>query len=145
MRLYTDRLMRPTSAPANARRRIPLLSIALLVMGAVPVQAQSGSGQLSNVRTEYAQVLRVEPVYQTLRAYAMEQRCDNPAESAGVAQTNRNCRPTRVEREFQRPVAYDVDYIHRGVKYRSRLPIDPGKRLKVRISVTPDLPPAEKR
>ncbi len=123
---------------------MPLLSVALLFTATVSAQAQS-EGQLSNVRTEYAQVLRVEPVYQTLRAYAVEQRCDNPAESTGVAQTNRNCRPTRVEREFQRPVAYDVDYIHRGVKYRSRLPIDPGKRLKVRISVTPDLPPAEKR
>ena len=132
--------MRPTSATAVACLCLPSLFMATLC-----VQAQKDSGQLSNVRTEYAQVLRVEPVYQALRAYAVEQRCDNPAESAGVAQTNRNCRPTRVEREFQRPVAYDVDYIHRGVKYRSRLPIDPGKRLKVRISVTPDLPPAEKR
>lgn len=132
--------MRPTPATAVA-----CLCLQLLFVVAPRVQAQNDSGQLSNVRTEYAQVLRVQPVYQTLRAYAMEQRCDNPAESTGVAQTNRNCRPTRVEREFQRPVAYDVDYIHRGVKYRSRLPIDPGKRLKVRISVTPDLPPAEKR
>ena len=132
--------MRPTSATVVACLCLPLLFVA-----SPCVKAQKDSGQLSNVRTEYAQVLRVEPVYQTLRAYAVEQRCDNPAESAGVAQTNRNCRPTRVEREFQRPVAYDVDYIHRGVKYRSRLPIDPGKRLKVRISVTPDLPPAEKR
>ncbi len=132
--------MPPTSATAAA-----CLCLSLLFVASPWAQAQKDSGQLSNVRTEYAQVLRVEPVYQTLRAYAMEQRCDNPAEVTGVAQTNRNCRPTRVEREFQRPVAYDVDYIHRGVKYRSRLPVDPGKRLKVRISVTPDLPPAEKR
>ncbi|MES2671432.1 MAG: hypothetical protein V4673_13595 [Pseudomonadota bacterium] len=132
--------MRPTSATAAA-----CFCLSLLFVASPWVKAQKDSGQLSNVRTEYAQVLRVEPVYQTLRAYAMEQRCDNPAEATGVAQTNRNCRPTRVEREFQRPVAYDVDYIHRGVKYRSRLPIDPGKRLKVRISVTPDLLPAEKR
>ncbi len=140
MRPYTGRPMRLTSATAVASFCLPLLFVVMPC-----VKAQSDSGQLSNVRTEYAHVLRVEPVHQTLRAYAMEQRCDNPAESAGVAQTNRNCRPTRVEREFKRPVAYDVDYIHRGVKYRSRLPIDPGKRLKVRISVTPDLPPAEKR
>lgn len=132
--------MRPTPATVVACLCLPLLFVA-----SPRVQAQKDNGQLSNVRTEYAQVLRVQPVYQTLRAYAVEQRCDNPAEATGVAQTNRNCRPTRVEREFQRPVAYDVDYIHRGVKYRSRLPIDPGKRLKVRISVTPDLPPAEKR
>lgn len=137
--------MRPTPATAVACFSMPLLFVALLFAVVPCVQAQTNSGQLSNVRTEYAQVLRVEPVYQILRAYAVEQRCDNPAEAAGVAQTNRNCRPTRMEREFQRPVAYDVEYIHRGVKYRSRLPVDPGKRLRVRISVTPDIPPAEKR
>ena len=98
-----------------------------------------------NVKIEYAQVLRVEPVYQTLRAQAVEQRCDHPAEATGVAPTNRNCRPVRVTREFQRPVAYDVDYILRGVKYRSRLPVDPGKRLRLKITITPDIPPGERR
>lgn len=122
------------------------LSLPLLAVAAFSAQAQSGNaGQTANVRIEYAQVLRVEPVYQTLRAQAVEQRCDHPAEVTGVAPTNRNCRPVRVERQFQRPVAYDVDYIHRGVTYRSRLPIDPGKRLRVRITVTPDIPPGEKR
>ena len=53
--------------------------------------------------------------------------------------TRRNCRTVRVPREYRRPVAYDVDYIHRGVKYRSRLPFDPGKRLRVKVMVTPDL------
>lgn len=103
------------------------------------------AGISPNVRTEYAQVLQVEPVYQTLRAQAVEQRCDHPAEATGVAQTNRNCRPVRVTREFQRPVAYDVDYILRGVKYRSRLPVDPGKRLRLKITITPDIPPGERR
>jgi uncharacterized protein YcfJ len=98
-----------------------------------------------NVRTEYAQVLQVEPVYQTLRAQAVEQRCDHPAEATGMAPTNRNCRPVRVTREYQRPVAYDVDYILRGVKYRSRLPVDPGKRLRLKITITPDIPPGERR
>ena len=50
-----------------------------------------------------------------------------------------------MEREFKRVVAYDVDYLHRGVTYRSRLPLDPGKRLRVKVSVTPDLPPGEAR
>jgi uncharacterized protein YcfJ len=117
----------------------------LLFAAATPAQAQhqaaSDGGLHSNVRTEYAQVLQVEPVFQTLRAYAVEDRCDPPAETG---QSGR-CRPTRVVREYQRPVAYDVDYIHRGVKYRSRLPVDPGKRLRVKISVTPDIPPGEKR
>lgn len=131
--------MHSISAAAMRPFCLPLLLAAVL-----PVQAQSQAssdgGLLSNVRTEYAQVLQVEPVYQTLRAFAVEDRCDPPVE-AGQGR----CRPTRVEREYQRPVAYDVDYIHRGVKYRSRLPVDPGKRLRVKISVTPDIPPGEKR
>lgn len=127
--------------PAAAARLRAFVLPLLLAAGLI---AQAEDGQ-ANVRVEYAQVLRVEPVYQTLRAQAVEQRCENPAEAAGVAPTNRNCRPVRVEREFRRPVAYDVDYIHRGVKYRSRLPVDPGKRLRVRITVTPDIPPGEKR
>lgn len=125
------------------------LCMPLLLAAAPSIAAQATpggtTGQASNVRTEYAQVLRVEPVYQTLRAYAVEERCEHPAENTGIAPTSRNCKPVRVEREFQRPVAYDVDYILRGVKYRSRLPTDPGKRLRVRISVTPDIPPGEKR
>ena len=49
----------------------------------------------------------------------------------------RNCRIVEVGREFRRPIAYDVDYVWRGTKYRSRLPEDPGNRLRIRISVTP--------
>lgn len=114
----------------------------LLLAVIMSVHVQDAAAQTSNVRTEYAQVLRVQPVYQTLKTYATEQKCATGVDSS---RANDNCRSVRVEREFQRPVAYDVDYIHRGVKYRSRLPIDPGKRLRVKISVTPDIPPGEKR
>jgi uncharacterized protein YcfJ len=127
------------SHSAIALRRICL---PLLLAGALSVHAETTVIQAPNVRTEYAQVLRVEPVYQTLRAYAVEERCDPPAEAG---QPGRNCRPLRVEREYQRPIAYDVDYIHRGVKYRSRIPFDPGKRLRVKVSVTPDVDAAGKR
>ena len=48
-----------------------------------------------------------------------------------------NCRLVQVGREFQRPIAYDVDYVYKGTKYRSRLAEDPGNRLRVRVSVTP--------
>jgi uncharacterized protein YcfJ len=122
---------------------IPLRFCAPLLLAMLScLYGRTAAAQTSNVRTEYAQVLRVEPVYQTLRAYATEQKCD---ESVDSSTANDNCHPVRVEREFQRPVAYDVEYIHRGVKYRSRLPVDPGKRLRVKVSVTPDLPPGEKR
>jgi uncharacterized protein YcfJ len=121
-----------------------LLGLLPCLTAAAPARAED-AGISPNVRTEYAQVLQVEPVYQILRAQAIEQRCDHPAEATGLAQTNRNCRPVRVTREYQRPVAYDVDYILRGVKYRSRLPIDPGKRLRLRITITPDILPSERR
>ncbi len=52
-----------------------------------------------------------------------------------------DCRIVEVGREFRRPIAYDVDYVYKGTKYRSRLPEDPGNRLRLRVSVTPDLGP----
>lgn len=55
----------------------------------------------------------------------------------------RNCKVVEVGREFRRPIAYDVDYVWRGTKYRSRLPEDPGNRLRIRVSVTPHLAGAE--
>ena len=51
-----------------------------------------------------------------------------------------NCRSVPVEREFRRPIAYDVDYVYKGTKYRSRLAEDPGNRLRIRISVMPYVP-----
>ena len=39
--------------------------------------------------------------------------------------------------ESGRPIAYDVDYVYKGTKFRSRLPEDPGKRLRIRFSVVP--------
>ncbi|MDR1074912.1 MAG: hypothetical protein LBL59_00985 [Xanthomonadaceae bacterium] len=145
----------------------------------------------ANVSIDYAQVLKVEPVYEILRAARTEQQCDqdsaepdvasaqaatpqqkeegafsrmmgairglfssrndsvivvtravpssqvNPEQSAGE---RRNCRLVQVQREFQRPVAYDVDYIYAGTQYRSRLGDDPGNRVRIRVSITPDYP-----
>jgi uncharacterized protein YcfJ len=115
--------------------------------------------QAENVRFAYAQVLRVTPVYQTLTATRMEQQCDqSPRPEDGDSKLSRvvgavkdawrrnqtttaegepNCRSVPVEREFRRPIAYDVDYTYRGAKYRSRLPEDPGNRLRIRVSVVP--------
>jgi uncharacterized protein YcfJ len=132
--------MHPISA---ALARCACLSSLIALSAAHADDRTERAGQQpSNIRTEYAQVLRVQPVYQTLRAQAIEERCETTSEVGAAA---RLCRPVRVQKEFQRPVAYDVDYIHRGVTYRSRLPIDPGKRLRVRITVTPDIPPGERR
>lgn len=144
-----------------------------------PAVAQERVIPTENVRLDYAQVLGVEPVYQTLRATRTEQRCDEVPAAMPEAQPPEqdesrwsrmvdsvrgwfgadaeperappvtlpavkvNCRVVPIEREFQRPIAYDVDYIYKGVKYRSRLAEDPGNRLRIRISVVPYVAPAQ--
>ena len=162
----------PLSEMLRNRTLTPLLPVVLLLAAssaAWPVRAQEAAQQtviqVENVRTEYARVLRAQPVYQTLRATAMVEECEDgvPAddrEKGGLArvvgavkdaltpgkdkdgeaappQPREGCRLVPTEREFQRPIAYDVDYVHHGVKYRSRMPYDPGDRLRVRVSVTP--------
>ena len=113
-----------------------------------------------NVRYDYAQVLEVNPIYQILRATSMERVCDaKPAEGNKGALTRvvdavkgrlsgnttpeerkaglSNCRMAPVMREFRRPIAYDVDYVYKGSKFRTRMGRDPGNRLRVRVSITP--------
>ena len=155
----------PVEMP-RIRTLSPILVVTLLsASAALPVRAQQTVIQIENVRTEYARVLRAQPVYQTLRATAMVEQCkdgvvvesaeskrglarvvgavkdaltpnseDRVAERAPPAD---GCEVVPTEREFRRPIAYDVDYVHHGVKYRSRLPYDPGNRLRVRVSITP--------
>lgn len=148
------------------RRTFPAL-ILLLAMPAACAWAQDGDPallQVENVRTEFAQVMRVEPVYETLRATSMVERCEastpvqaeeartgfarvigavrsaltpDPKVEEVAPSAGGECRLVPVDREFRRPIAYDVEYVHKGVKYRSRLPYDPGNRLRVRVSVTP--------
>lgn len=49
------------------------------------------------------------------------------------------CELVDVERSQPQVVGYDVEYMYKGEKYLSRLPYDPGNRLRVRVSVTPEL------
>lgn len=147
-----------------------------LLLTALPLAAQSLAEE--NIRLDYAQVLSVEPVYETLRAVKTETVCDSesrkPAEPEQKAEPGRwarmwrsvkgwfsdndvedasrsdgddagkpakpRCRSVPAHKEFQRPIAYDVDYMYKGMKYRTRLPEDPGNRLRIRISVSPYLP-----
>ena len=131
-------------------RRTQLTLCALLLSTSLSVPAESVV-QRENVRYEYARVLRVTPVYQTLTATGTERQCDPDSRLSRVVGAVRNalkherdgagddagCRTVQVERQFRRPVAYDVDYTHRGAKYRSRLADDPGHLLRIRVSVTP--------
>ncbi|MBN7137086.1 hypothetical protein A7A76_20330 [Lysobacter enzymogenes] len=145
--------------------QVPILALsgAVAVLWTAPAPAQQHTTvlQAENVRFDYAQVLRVTPVYQTLRATTVEQQCDpedgkadsrlqrvlgTVREALGRERdpkpsTGENCRPVPVEREFRRPIAYDVDYVYKGNRFRSRLPEDPGNKLKVRVAVTPVVAP----
>lgn len=179
--------------PSNLLPIRTLLPSVLACVLAGPAMAQSEDGEprnrvviVENLKFDYAQVLNVEPVFQTLRATRTEEHCEpvttrtlapvnvtgeEPVEEKGrfgrfwdsvrsVFRSNdqnpdampavpaeaptsngpmltRDCRIVPVGREFRRPIAYDVDYVYKGTKYRSRLPEDPGNRLKIRVSITP--------
>lgn len=165
------RLLCPTST---------VLCLAVLV--SAPAQAQQGTlgettvVQAENVRLDYAHVLNVEPVYQTLRASRTEMQCEEAAPSKPAARKKEieedppsqwsrlvssvkgvfveapdeppapveppkpECRLVPVKREFRRPIAYDVDYVYKGMQYRSRLAEDPGNRIRIRVSVMPYVP-----
>ena len=148
--------------------RLPLVlsTLPLLALLSMVAQAQETVIPTENVRYDYAQVLRVEPVYQTLTASSMEQQCDGQQVAAATPPTkglsrivgkvrdaltpraqpaapdDADCRMVRVQRQYRRPIAFDVDYMYKGMKYRSRLSEDPGNRLRVRVSVTPYVAPA---
>ena len=136
---------------------------AALLLATPRVHAQEAAPEVvipqENVRYDYAQVLDVDPVYQVLRTSRMEQVCDvvkRPSSGrrlsrvVGVVKERlggdaavtdeddlQNCRMQPVIREFRRPIAYDVDYVYKGSKFRTRMARDPGNRLRVRVSITP--------
>jgi uncharacterized protein YcfJ len=145
------------------------------------------SGQ-ENVSYAYAQVTRVDPIYETVRTRMPEEVCGGEeirevrrsnggtvvgalvgaalgntvgsgdgrqaATVAGaviggaigrnsdknnerVVVRDAGCRVVDVEREQRRVASFDVEYVHQGQTYMSRLPYDPGDRLRVRVAVTP--------
>lgn len=131
--------------------RRPTLPLFVLLLSTCLSASADTVVQRENVSYEYARVLRVTPVYQTLTATSMERRCEDTSSSrlSRVVGAVRNalkheaqgdkggCRVVPVERQFRRTVAYDVDYTYRGAKYRSRMADDPGHLLRIRVSVMP--------
>lgn len=104
-------------------------SMALAMSLASPL-AQSAEETLvpaEQVRYDYAEVLRVQPVEQVVTVGSMERRCGEDGK----------CHQIRMPKELRRTIGYDVDYTYRGSKYRSRLAQDPGRRLRIRIGITP--------
>jgi len=145
----------PKFAPCITEMQIRLhpllfLSCALLIAPATHAQMIEGT-----VRTEYAEVLRVEPVYlpvpppddEAVQCASMLPLDPMQTADSGtdIPPAETDCIPLQSARTQTGPlVLYDVDYVLRGVKYRSRLPYDPGNRVQVQLSVTPLLP-AEKQ
>lgn len=144
----------PTDCDKPGRHRCAaILAAAVLAMAAPSLSAQEPAVlfQPENVRVEYGQVLRAEPIYETQTEAWLERQCEDgnnrllsriagavkDALKPGKAEEQGNCRDVPVERQFRRLVAYQVDYIYKGNKYRSRLPYDPGNRIKLRVSVAP--------
>ncbi|MBE2212084.1 MAG: hypothetical protein IAE66_10755 [Xanthomonadaceae bacterium] len=104
--------------------------MALAMSLASPLPQQVGDETLvpaEQVRYDYAEVLRVQPVEQVVTTGVLERRCSEDGK----------CRQVRVPKELRRTIGYDVDYTYRGSKYRSRLAQDPGRRLRIRIGITP--------
>ena len=147
---------RPVPLPAAVTWSV-LLGLVLAAWPGIGARAQNTVIQAENVRFDYAQVLRVTPVYQTLKANTVEQKCESDSRLSRVVgavkdaltreekEQQDKCKPVTVEREYRRPIAYDVDYTYKGAKFRSRLAEDPGNRLRIRVSVTPVVAPAGDR
>ncbi|WP_297829571.1 hypothetical protein [Thermomonas sp.] len=100
---------------------------------------------IENVRFDYAQVMSVRPIQQVLRTSNRERVCSDPQHPESRIPVPmgqdpgrlRNCRMVPVVREFRRTIAYDVDYVYRGSRFRTRMDRDPGNRLRIRISIMP--------
>jgi len=62
---------------------------------------------------------------------------NNNSDGRTYESVERQCHP--VDSGYQqRVIGYDVEYRYRGEVYMSRLQFDPGDRLRVRVSVTPE-------
>lgn len=171
-------------------KAIALLPLLALAAGSVAAQSPQDRYYADpipeNVSYGWAQVLRVEPIYELVRTRTPEERCDGYARDGGdptggtvigaivgaaignqvgkgdgrkaatvagavaggaigrnIDKNNNsavrpNCRIVEVEREQRQLTGFDVEYQYKGEKFMSRLPYDPGNRLRVRVSVTPD-------
>ncbi|MBS3958142.1 MAG: glycine zipper 2TM domain-containing protein [Xanthomonadaceae bacterium] len=171
-----------------ALRSTVLIALSLLPLAALAQSGERHGGSFAsgaeNVSYGYAQVTRVDPVYETVRTIVPEERCDVPPGRAadptggtvvgalvGAALGNQvgkgdgrdaatvagaviggaigrnvarneaalhpGCRIVEVEREQRRVAGYDVEYVHQGRTFMSRMPYDPGDRVRLRISVQP--------
>lgn len=148
----------PAVPPGRAMSRFVIVLLLACIAGAAGAQATPPSAPAANVRYGWAEVLRVDPVYapvpQTVpdcrtpdvahqasgpaRAIAGHGSAKRPAAAASTGHAGTiPCRPLDTSDPQQQIVAYDVEYRYRGDVYVSRLPFDPGERMRVRVTVAP--------
>lgn len=125
----------------------------------VPVQGRE------NVSYAYADVLRAIPTYEINRIVEPVVQCgeeeldasvlanagdglapNGPAQKAAADASGPGkgseaaappCRTVMVEREERRISGYDVEYRYKGELYLSRMDVDPGNKLRIRVTVAP--------
>lgn len=68
---------------------------------------------------------------------AIGNRVGSNSDSRTYEGTQTRCENVNTVSEERRIVAYSVEYRYRGDVYVSRLPYDPGDRLRIRVSVSP--------
>jgi uncharacterized protein YcfJ len=105
-----------------------------------PKAAKSAAGRKPPVQAQLEDEGRWSKAWGTVKGWFAgdEAKATHPA-----APARPHCRAVSAA-DGQDPVAYDVDYMYKGMKYRSRLPEDPGNRLRIRISVAPYQPGMDK-
>lgn len=112
-----------------------LLSLALLSLlsGMVSVTAAANSNE---VHYAWANVTRVNPVYQRQRTSASADGCVRA--TAQSATDPPPCTHGQRNGTLQRSlVGYQVAYRYQGQVYVTRMDYDPGERLRVRVTVRP--------
>lgn len=126
-----------------------MLGLAMLV-AAGGLRAENPSRE--NVIFAYAQVLRADPVYERVLVTEQVERCDEgqiprtrdrfsraTSDDAADRLVQRGCHLVEEDREVNRLAGYDVEYRYRGDVFISRVPEDPGDRVRIRIAVSPAL------
>jgi uncharacterized protein YcfJ len=111
-------------------QRVAMILPCLLALASSAATAREPS---ANTSYGYAQVLRVEPVYEVRTVQTVDPECLRPG--GRVIRVPADCKPQ--PQQVRRIVAYDVEYTYKGDTYMSRLDSDPGNRVRVRVSVTP--------
>lgn len=117
-----------------------------------------------HVHYAWASVTRVDPVYRSVQVADPHQQCQQQSVSRREGDGNTagamlgavgnqmngrddgmilqdavtRCRQVQSISQERRIVGYNVEYRYRGRVYNSRLGYDPGTRLRVRVTVTPD-------